>query len=156
MTPPGEGSDVGEMIETPISPVLSVISRRHARSAHRPRKFADGARRDRLLAVLAAGVPRSHACAAVGVSRETFYNQLQRDAGFANAVEEAEGRAVAQALTVIHRAASEGTWQAAAWFLERRYPAEFSRRTILAGADERATEIRFTLDIARGAGGGAD
>lgn len=44
-----------------------------------------------------------------------------------NAVKEAEGRAVVGWLAKIEKAANDGSWQAAAWKLERRYPSKYGR-----------------------------
>lgn len=45
-----------------------------------------------------------------------------------HAVQEAEGYAAYEWLAKIEKAAAEGTWQAAAWKLERRYPDDYGRR----------------------------
>ena len=57
--------------------------------------------------------------------------QTQPDSIFAEfqaRVEEAKGKAVVGWLAKIEKAASEGSWQAAAWKLERRYPEDYGRR----------------------------
>lgn len=56
------------------------------------------------------------------------------------------------ALGVIAKAASSGNWQAAAWLLERRFPQNYGRRTILAGDENQGGTMRFTLNIGRGDG----
>lgn len=43
------------------------------------------------------------------------------------AVKEAEGRAAVGWLVKIEKAASDGSWQAAAWKLERRYPQTYGK-----------------------------
>lgn len=47
---------------------------------------------------------------------------------FLEAVEKARASAEARAVLHIQRAASDGTWQAAAWFLERSQPGRWGRR----------------------------
>lgn len=47
---------------------------------------------------------------------------------FRDAVQEAEADAKVGALARIQKAGREGTWQADAWYLERKYPREFGRR----------------------------
>jgi len=42
-------------------------------------------------------------------------------------LEKAEGDAITRNLAIINKAAHDGTWQAAAWWLERRYPQEYGR-----------------------------
>lgn len=76
--------------------------------------------------LLRAGVPRTHACAASGVSHDSFMRWLDF-ADFAEAVKKAESDAVARNVAVIQQAART-TWQAAAWWLERRYPEDFRNR----------------------------
>ena len=54
--------------------------------------------------------------------REQAYLELQEAAGMARA------RAQVRALATIQKAAIEGSWQAAAWYLERVFPEEYSAR----------------------------
>lgn len=49
---------------------------------------------------------------------------------FMQAIKEAEGHAVTRWLEQIDAAAEAGSWQAAAWMLERRYPQEYGRRVV--------------------------
>jgi hypothetical protein len=51
---------------------------------------------------------------------------------FWDAIKKAEAEAVFDRVQCIKAASDKGTWQAAAWWLERRYPDEFSsdKRTI--------------------------
>ena len=51
------------------------------------------------------------------------------DPDLAARIEQAEAVAIRDRLAVITKAADSGTWQAAAWFLERRYPEQWGRRT---------------------------
>ena len=51
---------------------------------------------------------------------------------FREAVKGAEAKGDVGALAVIRQAATNGTWQAAAWLLERRHPAEYGRRQVVA------------------------
>jgi hypothetical protein len=53
---------------------------------------------------------------------------MAADRTFSDAVEKAEGEAESRFLTQVARAATTGTWQAAAWWLERRHPDEYGRR----------------------------
>ena len=71
-----------------------------------------------------------------GISRSTFYEWLKRGdadgaeepyAGFADAVRNAEAAGAIGLLAKIEQAANAGTWQAAAWKLERRYPKDYGR-----------------------------
>ncbi len=62
-----------------------------------------------------------------GISYETFRVWLSEKPAFSEAIKEAEGRAVVGWLAKIEKAANDGSWQAAAWKLERRYPATYGR-----------------------------
>jgi len=62
-----------------------------------------------------------------GVSYESLRLLREKSPAFAAALQEAEGRGAIGWLAKIERAANEGTWQAAAWKLERRYPQEYGR-----------------------------
>jgi transposase len=69
----------------------------------------------------------------LGVRRETFsqwvnHPRTENQTNLANALKKAEADAKAAMLTAIQKAAMEPkTWQAAAWWLERKYPEEFAR-----------------------------
>jgi len=76
------------------------------------------------------------AAEAVGIDVGTFYNWMKKgEAGikpeyvkFFNAIKEAASFSEAHYLSLIHKAASDATWQAAAWFLERKYNERWGRR----------------------------
>lgn len=95
-----------------------------------------------------------------GIVRQTFYNWMREGreaiaqangdledvletnpyARFAYDVEQAQARFVLgnlTSITAIGRGRAEGTWQALAWQLERRFPSQFGRRTRheITGAD---------------------
>ena len=71
-----------------------------------------------------------------GIGKTSFYDWLDKYPEFANAVKEAEGAGAIELLARIRKEAAEGTWQAAAWILERRYPEMYGRqRQEVTGAD---------------------
>jgi alpha-galactosidase/6-phospho-beta-glucosidase family protein len=81
-----------------------------------------------IVRALQVGATREHAWQYAGISHECFYNWLrQGEAGkqpysdFYEAIKKAEARAVVGWLAQIEEAARTGSWQAAAWKLERRY-----------------------------------
>lgn len=80
-----------------------------------------------------------------GIGESTFYQWVKeaeegdpRKQEFAEALNRAEARGAAAALACIAQAAKGGTWQAAAWILERRYA--YKRESIMKHADERAAD----------------
>jgi transposase len=117
--------------------------------AGRPSKLTDDVQ-ERLLRMLQAGVYQDAAADAAGVGRSTYYAWLERGrrererlAGdarrkakpderryldFLDAVETARGTAEVRYTLAIQQAAQRGTWQAAAWWLERSFPDRYGRR----------------------------
>ena len=78
--------------------------------------------RQQLLQRLQQGDSVSQACAAVGISRRTFYRWLKDDPAFAEAVAVAETRLIAAAERTLLQAIEQGDTRAAMWVLERRAP----------------------------------
>lgn len=70
-----------------------------------------------------------------GIGERTFYTWMERGAAdeepyaqFRQAIKEAEAQAEVRNMALIQQAAQAGTWQASAWYLERRYPSRYGRR----------------------------
>ena len=105
------------------------------------------ARMEVLLGALRAGNTRRAAAAYAEVSHQTFYNWLQ-DLTFVDAVEKAEADAEARAVAIVIRAAQGGTWQAAAWWLERRRQDMYALRAKVevSGPDGGPIQTQETLD----------
>lgn len=80
-----------------------------------------------------AGLNDKDIAAYIGVRPETFYRwkgnpktELQRQ--LCHALKKAESEAKAAALSKIQKAGMEGgSWQALAWWLERKFPHEFAK-----------------------------
>jgi hypothetical protein len=119
-----------------------------------------------ILAEVKKGMAQPHACAVAGVALRTFerYCHVARRAAedmpgwrFWRDLKIAEGKAISLQAGRIVKAGAK-TWQAAAWWLERRYPEEYgSDRRELAAAlkREKALEERIkTLEDRLGATGG--
>lgn len=92
-----------------------------------------------ILEALRDGMPRELTAHLVGVARSTLGEWL-RSPRFADAVAQAEAEMVHDALEAIRRAAESGTWQAAAWLLERRYPQRFGLNPQRFGLRDRTFE----------------
>lgn len=86
--------------------------------------------RKALVDSLAAGVDQKHACEAVSVSARTFRYWMKKGKeggspetiALFTAVKKAKADAVRRNVAIIQKAAQDGTWTAAAWWLERRHP----------------------------------
>jgi transposase len=92
------------------------------------------------------------AAQAVGVHKGTLYRWIEQAddpeasdiyRAFRDAVESARAEAEKRDLDIITRAAHDGSWQAAAWKLERRTPQRWGRvnRTEVTGADGGALKV---------------
>lgn len=79
------------------------------------------------------GLKNVDICKALGIHESTLYDWLQHPersplhAELTEELEKARAKRKAFMIQTITKAAREGTWQAAAWWLERCYPKEFAR-----------------------------
>ena len=97
-------------------------------------------REARLFEALRAGNTRRAACAYAGIDQDTLANWMRRFSDFSDAVEKAEADAEIRNVAIIQKAASE-TWQAAAWWLERKKKQDWSARQEQTGADGGAVRV---------------
>ncbi len=119
--------------------------------------------RERIITALTAGNYQDVAAAYGGVSPAAFYKwcdrgrieRERREQGhaaradetiyveFVEAVESARSQAEVRAVALINQAAQGGTWQAAAWFLERSHPHRWGRfqRTEVTGKGGGPVEV---------------
>lgn len=74
---------------------------------------------------LKAGNSQLDSATLAGISEETFYTWKKEKVEFSEAVKKAESECKARSIALILKA-GEQTWQAAAWWLERKYPDEFA------------------------------
>lgn len=101
-------------------------------------------RRERVLELLRAGNYMEIAASCAGISKDTLYKWIAADADFADAVKEAQAVAETAHIANIVRAGLDGTWQASAWFLERKYPDRYGRQDRRPeGADRQEITIRW-------------
>lgn len=105
--------------------------------------------RDEIVESVRAGCFARTAALAAGIAEKTFYAWRNRgeaapcDEGgepldpnerpyvaFARMVRQAEAEAEARAVKIIANSAMDGTWQSAAWYLERKHPERWAQRTM--------------------------
>jgi hypothetical protein len=79
------------------------------------------------LDAVASGAPFTLACAAAGLSHQTFQEWRRQDPSFAVEVDQAVARATVNRLKEIERQGKDGAWTALAWLCERRHPESFGR-----------------------------
>ncbi len=104
----------------------------------RPTKFTEETRK-KVLWALRLGNYRKTAAEYAGISERTLGDWLYKGseeksgdyADFHQEVLEAEQAAEVRALGVIQQAAQKGEWKAAAWFLERKFPARYCTRAAI-------------------------
>lgn len=117
----------------------------------RPTKYTPD-RVKRILEAIKLGVAYIDAASYAGVGLATFNEWRDRYPEFAGAVEEAAGQAVVANMAKIQKAATEGSWQASAWILERRHPDRYGRttRTELTGPDGGPVQTQASVVIVPG------
>jgi len=101
---------------------------------------------EEIVSYIKAGVPNKHAALAVGIGEETFYGWMREKAEFSESIKKAQSLAVARNVVTVQKAAKKN-WQAAAWWLERRYPEEFALRQKM--ELEGKLDIRVLHELAR-------
>lgn len=124
---------------------------------------------ERILEAIRAGNYNDTAAKYAGIGVSTFYSWMERgrrereraaalntapDAkealylDFMEAVERAEAESEVRDVAIIARAAATGTWQAAAWRLERKYPRKYGRfdRNEISGPDGGAVRIDVSTE----------
>ena len=95
-------------------------------SGERNSKMTD-ARIEAILNALRTGCTRRAAAAVGGISHTTLYDWMNNDLTLTAAIEKAEGEAEATFTAIVAKAAVT-SWQASAWWLERRKYMDFGRR----------------------------
>ena len=81
-----------------------------------------------ILTALEGGNTRKDAAAVAGVSRDSLNEWRLAYPDFSDAIEKAEASAFQKMVSIVMKVASEGNWQAAMTFLERRDPEHWGRR----------------------------
>ena len=103
-----------------------------------------------------AGLRNVDICKALGVSETAFYRWQQEprrglEIELWDSLEKARAERKAFMIQTITKAAQAGTWQAAAWWLERVYPEEFAKpdRYHDQGVDEAVKAVRELTETIR-------
>lgn len=111
-----------------------------------------------------AGLTNKSVCHSVGICEATFYDYYKKGeeallkgkdniySEFLKSYQKAEVGHKLKRLQQIQAAAVEGNWQAAAWELERCYPAEYGRRAVEVigkdgGAIQAEVEVKGKVEI---------
>ena len=111
---------------------------------------------DELSKYVSGGLTNKDACAIVGIHPSSLYKWLQEprsglEVDLFDALENARAQRKAVMIQTITSAARSGTWQAAAWWLERVYPEEFAKpdRYHDQGAAEAVKAVRELTETIR-------
>lgn len=122
----------------------------------------------KIIEALKHGNYQDAAAAYAGISEATFHNWMARGReearriadgekanpkeeiflAFLEAVERARSEAEVRNVMYIQRAAQEGTWQAAAWFLERSHPRKWGRKDRHEHVGDNGEAIRVSVSTA--------
>jgi hypothetical protein len=115
----------------------------------RPSKVSRGKARS-IIQRIEEGQFLKEACASEAVSRAGFYRWLERNPEFRDplkgALEKQRSAFKDDAIATIRHAFAKD-WKAAAWYLERNYPAEFGRVRFEQGAEPKGAEPKDTGGI---------
>ena len=97
-----------------------------------------------ILTALRAGNTRTASSAYARISLDTFSAWTKRYSDFLGAVEKAEADAEVAMVANIRKVVGEGTWTAAAWWLERRRYKDWGKidRVEHTGADGQPVEVK--------------
>jgi hypothetical protein len=82
---------------------------------------------ERICYSLSQGNTRTTAATCAGIHIDTFHHWMNEFSDFSEAIKRAEEQAVEHYVNVIHTASTQ-TWQAAAWYLERRRKEDFGKQ----------------------------
>ena len=77
------------------------------------------------------GLKEEQACELVGVSYSTYSQWLTKYPQFKEFIRRVKAQVEFDALEHVQDAMSGGTWSAAAWFLERKFPQRYGKRDVL-------------------------
>jgi len=106
---------------------------------------------DKIIEAIKMGNYQETAAAYAGISQSTFYLWMERGrdepdsiySEFMEAVEKAKAQSEVRGVSLIEKAATDGSCQAAAWKLERKFPQKWGRvtRTEITGAEGKPISV---------------
>lgn len=156
------------MVTTEITkaPAKKAVARRAPKPLGRPTKLTDEVQK-KILDAVRAGIWLDQAAALAGIAASSLFLWVDKGqraleladleereligvekvyADFSESLKKARAEAEARNITLVQQAASDGTWQAAAWFLERSFPNRWGRkdRMEVTGKDGGSVEISVT------------
>lgn len=109
----------------------------------------------KIIQALEAGNYQKTAAALAGVSENTFYRWMDRGKNaksgkyreFCESVKRAEEKAKAYHLQQIRKASENGSWQASAWYLERKHPSEWGRQQRIEMDAQIKADVKGTVQV---------
>ena len=97
-----------------------------------------------LIKYIEAGNYQKTACEAVGLGETTFYEWMKEKPEFAESIKKAKSKAIARNVMIIQKAA-QTSWQAAAWFLERKDYERWGRKELVGGIADKPIKAEFVV-----------
>lgn len=109
---------------------------------------------ERIVTAIRAGNYQETASLYAGISEATFYGWMDRGRNepgsiyseFMEAVEKAKAAAEIRDVVLIDKAAQDGSWQAAAWKLERKFPHKWGRMVRAEVSGPEGAPIKVEVD----------
>jgi hypothetical protein len=105
---------------------------------------------ERIVAAIRGGNYQDVAARYAGIGERTFYAWMERGekgeepyAQFQQAVESAKAVAEVRSVALIQKAAQDGSWQAAAWYLERTNAGRWGRKQMVSLTGEDGGPVKF-------------
>ena len=99
----------------------------------------------KICALIADGNYVKTACEAVGISQECHYNWIKVYDEYSEAIKKAEAASEAWHVNNIKKAASK-SWQASAWYLERKFAQRWGRQIVIQTNDTKLDKLLDAFD----------
>lgn len=94
----------------------------------------------RICSLIAGGNYITRACEAVGIHPDTHYEWMKKHTDYAEEIKKAEALSELWHVDNIKKASAR-SWQASAWYLERRYPERWGRQIILQNNESKLDKL---------------